>query len=141
MSGRQSGAVEWRGRSAVDSDGERIGSIDEIYVDSETGEPAWLAVETGLFGSKVSFIPVAEARDAGRDVHVPYYKQQVEDGPNAYPDGELSEEAEAGLCRYYGLDRAETGAGRAGHERGRALRRHVVNEHVQQAVPRQRRES
>jgi uncharacterized protein (TIGR02271 family) len=107
MSPTQSAVAEWRGRNAVDSDGEKIGSIDEIYMDTETGKPEWLAVKTGLFGSKVSFIPIAEARDAGGDVHVPYYKQQVKDAPNADPDGELSQEEEASLYRHYGLDYSE----------------------------------
>jgi uncharacterized protein (TIGR02271 family) len=107
MSTTQSAVAEWRGRKAVDRDGEKIGSIDEIYMDTETGRPEWLAVKTGLFGSKVSFIPIAEARDAGDDVYVPYYKQQVKDAPNADPDGELSQEEEASLYRYYGLDYSE----------------------------------
>jgi uncharacterized protein (TIGR02271 family) len=107
MSTTHSAVAEWRGRKAVDPDGEKIGSIDEIYMDTETGRPEWLAVKTGLLGSRVSFIPIAEARDAGGDVHVPYYKQQVKDAPNADPDGELSQEEEGSLYRHYGLDYPE----------------------------------
>jgi uncharacterized protein (TIGR02271 family) len=108
MSPTESAVAEWRGRNAVDSDGDKIGRIDEIYMDSETGKPEWLAVKTGLLGSKVSFIPIAEASDAGGDVRVPYDKQQVKDAPNAEADGELSQEEEASLYRHYGLDYSET---------------------------------
>jgi uncharacterized protein (TIGR02271 family) len=108
MSPTESAVAEWRGRNAVDSDGDKIGTIDEIYMDTETGKPEWLAVKTGLLGSKVSFIPIAEASDAGGDVRVPYDKQQVKDAPNAEADGELSQEEEAGLYRHYGLDYSET---------------------------------
>jgi uncharacterized protein (TIGR02271 family) len=97
----------WRGRDAVDSDGEKIGTIDEIYMDAETGKPEWLAVKTGMFGSKVSFIPIAEAGEANGDVRVPFDKQQVKDAPKAEADGELSQEEEAGLYRHYGLDYSE----------------------------------
>ena len=53
----ESAVAEWRGRNAVDSDGDKIGSIDEIYMDAETGKPEWLAVKTGMFGSKVELRP------------------------------------------------------------------------------------
>jgi uncharacterized protein (TIGR02271 family) len=97
----------WRGGTAVDRDGEKIGMIDEIYADAETGKPEWLAVKTGMFGTKVSFVPIAEASDADGDVRVPYDKQQVKDAPQAEPDGELSQDEEAGLYRHYGLQYSE----------------------------------
>ena len=106
-------AIAWRSKTAVDSDGEKIGTIEEIYLDAETNQPEWIAVKTGLFGSKVSFIPIAEATDAGGDVRVPYSKAQVKDSPNADPDGRLSQREEGELYRHYGLDygksRSDTG--------------------------------
>jgi uncharacterized protein (TIGR02271 family) len=107
MSPTQSAVAKWRGRNAVDSDGNKIGSIDEIYLDAETGKPEWLAVKTGLFGTKVSFMPIAEARDTGAEVQVPYDKQQVKDAPNAEADSELSQQEEASLYRHYGLGYSE----------------------------------
>jgi uncharacterized protein (TIGR02271 family) len=60
-----------------------------------------------LFGSKVSFIPLAEATESGGEVWVPYDKQQVKDAPNAEADGELSQEEEAALYSHYGLEYSE----------------------------------
>jgi uncharacterized protein (TIGR02271 family) len=107
MTPTESAVAAWRGREAVASDGEKIGTIDEIYMDAETGKPEWLAVKTGMFGSKVSFIPIAEASDANGDVRVPYDEQQVKDAPKAEADGELSQEEESGLYSHYGLDYSE----------------------------------
>jgi uncharacterized protein (TIGR02271 family) len=107
MTHKESAVAEWRGRNAVDRDGDKIGSIEEIYMDADTGKPEWLAVKTGLFGTKVSFVPIAEARDADGDVRLPYDKQQVKDAPNADADGELSQDEEASLYRHYGLDYSE----------------------------------
>ena len=42
-------AYEWRGRDVVGSDGEKIGTVDEIYLDTTTGDPEWLSINTGLF--------------------------------------------------------------------------------------------
>src|SRR3954452_11014551 len=101
-------AVAWRGRNAVDADGSKIGTIEEVYLDADTDRPEWLAVKTGLFGSKISFVPVAEATDAGGDVRVPYSKDQVKDAPHAEPDNQLSQQEEAQLYRHYGLDYGES---------------------------------
>ena len=103
----ESAVAAWRGRNAVDSDGDKIGSIDEIYIDAETGRPEWLAVKTGMFGSKVSFVPIAQASESNGDVRLPYDKQQVKDAPNAEADGELSQDEEAALYSHYGLDYSE----------------------------------
>jgi uncharacterized protein (TIGR02271 family) len=107
MNTTQSAVAEWRGSNAVDSDGEKIGTIEEIYMDAETGRPEWLAVKTGMFGSKLSFVPIAEASAANGDVQVPYDMQHVKDAPNAEADGELSQEEEANLYSHYGLDYSE----------------------------------
>src|SRR5215212_9054915 len=51
----------WQGRTLVDRDGGRIGTIDAIYLDDRTGQPEWALVNTGLFGIKSSFVPLAQA--------------------------------------------------------------------------------
>jgi uncharacterized protein (TIGR02271 family) len=94
----------WEGRSLLDRDGSRIGPIDAIYLDDQTGEPEWGLVNTGLFGTKASFVPLAQATQTGQDVGVPYDKQLVKDAPRVDPDGHLSEAEERQLWRHYGLD-------------------------------------
>ena len=61
-------ALAWRGRTAVDANGDKIGNIEEIYLDADTNEPEWLAVKTGLFGTKLSFVPIAEASERDGEV-------------------------------------------------------------------------
>jgi uncharacterized protein (TIGR02271 family) len=97
-----------RGLEVVDRDGDKIGKVDEIYLDQQTSQPEWLAVKTGLFGSNVSFIPLAQATTEGDVVRVPFEKSHVKDAPNADPDGELSQDEEARLYRHYGLDYGES---------------------------------
>jgi uncharacterized protein (TIGR02271 family) len=94
----------WEGRAMVDGDGDRIGNIDAIYVDDQTGEPEWALVHTGLFGAKSTFVPLAQASDRNSDVQVPYQKQLVKDAPRIDPDQHLSEAEEQQLWAHYGLD-------------------------------------
>jgi uncharacterized protein (TIGR02271 family) len=103
----------WQGRTLVDRDGDRIGSIDAIYLDDHTGEPEWALVNTGLFGTNASFVPLAQATAAGDNVRVPYDKQLVKDAPRIDPDGHLSEAEERQLWRHYGLDYDRTTRRRA----------------------------
>ena len=104
----------WRGHDVVDPSGDKIGEIADIYLDEQTDQPEWLAVRTGFFGRRVSFVPLAEAQPSGEYVAVPYTKDQVKDAPHADPDeGLLSEAEEARLYEYYGLPysdiRSDTG--------------------------------
>ena len=94
----------WEGRTMVDRDMGRIGSIEAIYLDDRTGQPEWALVNTGLFGTKSSFVPLTQATLTGDDVRVPYDKQLVKDAPRVDPDQHLSEAEERQLWRHYGLD-------------------------------------
>jgi uncharacterized protein (TIGR02271 family) len=94
----------WQGRTMVDPAGDKLGTIDGIYLDDQTGQPEWALVYTGLFTAKTTFVPLAQARDTGDSVQVPYDKQQVIDAPTMQADGQLSQEDEAELYRHYGLD-------------------------------------
>jgi uncharacterized protein (TIGR02271 family) len=112
----------WEGRTLLDRDGSRIGRIDAIYLDDQTGQPEWALVTTGLFGTKASFVPLAQATQTDDDVRVPYDKQLVKDAPRVDPDGQLSEAEERQLWRHYGLDydrttrRRATGRGAVGRD-------------------------
>jgi uncharacterized protein (TIGR02271 family) len=93
----------WIGRQLVGADHDKIGKIDQVYVDRQTGEPKFLAVKTGLFGSNVSLVPVDDARGHRDEVEVPYDKDQVKDAPNIDADAELSAQEEQRLYEHYGL--------------------------------------
>ncbi len=103
----------WQDRTMVDRDGDRVGRIDAIYLDDQTGQPEWALVNTGLFGTKSSFVPLAQATPTGEDVRVPYDKQLVKDAPRVDPDQRLSEDEERQLWRHYGLDYDRTTRRRA----------------------------
>jgi uncharacterized protein (TIGR02271 family) len=114
------------GATVVDASGGKIGKVGQVYVDDRTGQPDWVTVKTGLFGTNESFVPLAAARlERGRLV-VGVTKDQVSGAPQADQDGHISERDEMEIYRYYGLSRAESGsagygtgaAGGAGYETG-----------------------
>ena len=155
----------WRGVDVYGQGDDKIGEIADIYLDRQSGEPEWLAVLTGLLGSKVSFVPIADAVRTEQAVVVPFTKDMVKDAPNVDADGELAPEEERRLYDHYGVtwgefadeeperpagdhslgpetDTAMTRSeeemvvGTRQEETGRArLRKYIVTEDVQRTVP------
>jgi uncharacterized protein (TIGR02271 family) len=103
-------AYDWQGRTVIDRNGDKIGKIDALYVDQQIDKPEWALVNTGLFGTRSSFVPIAGASPRGEDVMVQVEVQQVKDAPKMDTDEELSEQQEAELFRHYGIDYTEDGS-------------------------------
>lgn len=101
-----------QGGKVVDSDGAKIGSIGHIYLDDRSGQPVWATVNTGLFGTSESIVPLQDARVVGQDLSVPYTRDRVRDAPQVHVDDHLVIEHEQELYRYYevsydGADRVD----------------------------------
>jgi uncharacterized protein (TIGR02271 family) len=149
-----------RGQDLIGRNDEKLGTIEEIYLDSDTDQPEWALVTTGLFGSKQSFVPIGGASRDGDGVRVLFDKATVKDAPKVDPDGRLSEREEQELYRHYGLDYNREGTrpqdatddamtrseeelrvGTTEREAGRVrLRKYVVEDEVTQTVPVRREE-
>jgi len=98
-------ALAWRGRTVLDRDGEKIGTLGEILLDGRTDLPAWGGVRTGLFGRKESYLPLDELREVeGEALQAPFAKEQVVDAPGVDPDVAMGPEDEATLYRHYGRE-------------------------------------
>jgi len=93
------------GQTAYGSNGEKLGKVGRVFLDNASGLPEWVTVETGLFGSRESFVPASEAVLGDEGLTVPFTKDAVKEAPQVDADqGELSPEEEAELYRHYQLD-------------------------------------
>ena len=102
------------GQDVYDESGEKIGSAAEVYLDDETGQPEWVTVRTGLFGTKESFVPIRNADLTNDGVRVPVSKTQVKEAPKIDTEGHLSPQEEQELYRYYGMGTGTQTTGMAG---------------------------
>jgi hypothetical protein len=93
----------WIGTTLVDDDDCKLGTIEAIYFNEETGQPEWMAVKTGLFGTKHNFVPLADAMPTEDAIRTPYDKSQIDDAPKVDPDEDLREDQVLELYSYYGL--------------------------------------
>src|SRR3954468_10751450 len=97
-------AREVIGTTAYSADGDKIGKVGQLFLDDETGRPEFVTVNTGLFGTKETFLPIAEASISGDQLVVPFTKDKVKDAPNVDADGgHLDRPEEQPLYEYYGM--------------------------------------
>ncbi|WP_286737725.1 PRC and DUF2382 domain-containing protein [Kocuria sp. UBA1838] len=128
--------------TAYGSDGDKIGKVEQVFLDDNSGEPTFLTVNTGLFGAKENFVPVKGARQDGDRVVLPYTKDVIKDAPKVDADQHLSPAEEEELYRYYELnyddgrtagtdrDRTTAAAGTAGVAGTAAADRDVADRDV-----------
>ena len=164
MSVNMNDPAQLNGTTVVGGDGEKLGNVDAVYYDNATDRAEWVAVRSGLFGTRVTLVPLRRADYTGAELRVPFDKVQLRNAPHHDPGNELSSTDEADLYRYYGIDYSDTAGGftatseqdgdpswgddamtrseehlRVGttaDEVGRArLRKRVVTEHQQVTVP------
>jgi len=99
-----------------DPDGDKIGTVKQVYLDDGDGRPLFVSVATGLFGTSESFVPLEGADLVGEELRVRYSKEQVKDAPRIEADGALSEDEQERLFRHYGLGGGATSGGVLGSD-------------------------
>ncbi|MGW2858955.1 DUF2382 domain-containing protein [Streptomyces sp. NPDC001205] len=89
-----------------DTGGHKIGHAKHVFLDGATGQPDWVSVKTGLFGTNESFVPIENATVVDGRLEVPFAKDKIKDAPNVDIDsgGRLSEQEERRLYQYYGMN-------------------------------------
>jgi uncharacterized protein (TIGR02271 family) len=108
-------AQQFIGRTAVDSEGSKIGKIGQVYLADQTGEPVWITVTTGMLGTRQSFAPIYGSEFEGDQVRLAVSKDLVKDAPSIDDDGHMEAGEQDALYRHYA---AYLGAGQAGGEAG-----------------------
>lgn len=98
------------GLTAYDRTGEKIGSVERVYLDDRTGNADWVTVKTGLFGMKETFVPLKGATHDTDRLNVRYTKEAVKDAPRVDADQHLDEAEKNELYTHYGMTRPAAGA-------------------------------
>lgn len=111
-----------QGDPVYSSDGEKIGQVEEIFLDIDTQKPEWIGVGTGFLRMKRVLVPIHGATRVEDGFSVPYTKDQIQGSPDV-DDDDISQETERELYSYYGLSysesRSDTGLPEGGPRTGR----------------------
>jgi hypothetical protein len=97
--------AEWHGKMLVDRDGEKIGKLQDVYVDVETDEPQFGTVKEGFIGRHLTFVPLGGIQIGPDDLQVAVTKDQVQSAPNIETHGEeLSQADESTLYHHFEMN-------------------------------------
>ena len=97
--------AEWRGKDLVDCEGDKIGKLQDVYVDVETDEAIFGTVKEGLIGRHLTFVPLVGITIGPESLQAPVTSEQVKGAPEIALDGdELSQQDESNLYHYYKLN-------------------------------------
>ena len=108
--------TEARGAPVYDDAGEKIGSVEEIFYDNDSGQPKWIGIGTGFLGGKRVLVPLESAQLDDDGLRVPYEKSLVKDSPDIDSD-EISEQTEQELYAYYQLSGQSSARGKRSKDR------------------------
>ncbi|SRR5579884_34279 len=94
--------AEWHGQMLIDRDGERIGKLEDVYVDVETDEPQFGTVKEGFFNRHLTFVPLKVIHIGPNGLQVDVTKEQIRSAPDLDLHGEeLSQAGESALYHYF----------------------------------------
>jgi sporulation protein YlmC with PRC-barrel domain len=93
-----------RGMDVRTTDGDKIGTVKDVYLDAEARHARYLAVKTGWF-SGTSVVPIDDVTYVdGEDesyVVVPYSADQIKNAPSFGDEDELTAERERAIYDHY----------------------------------------
>jgi uncharacterized protein YrrD len=97
--------AEWQGKTLIDRDGDKIGKLEDVYVDVENDEPMFGTVKEGRLSRHLTFVPLEGVTIGPDNLQVSVSKEQVKDAPNLEVEGEeLSQAGESALYHHYQLN-------------------------------------
>ncbi|MDA8071576.1 MAG: PRC-barrel domain-containing protein [Actinomycetota bacterium] len=97
--------AEWHGKMLVDCNGEKIGKLQDVYVDVETDEPQFATVKEGLIGRHLTFVPLGGVQVGPDGLQVAVTKDRVRSAPDIEMHGEeLSQADESTLYHHFELN-------------------------------------
>ena len=97
----------WIGSALINPDGRRLGTIEDIYRHAQSGRAQWVVVRVGRFGSRRSFVPLADARRTPEGIVTPYSKSQIASAPKVDAEEQLRDEQVIEMYRHYDLPHDE----------------------------------
>lgn len=89
--------------TAYDVNGDKVGSVQDVYVNDTSGQPDFISVNHGLFGTGTSIVPLRGHSLRDGDLHLAFPKDRIEDAPDLDDNGHLTTNDQDALYRHYAL--------------------------------------
>lgn len=89
--------------TAFDVDGDKVGGVQDVYVNDTSGQPDFVSVNHGLFGAGTSIVPLRGHTLRDGELHLAFPKDRIEDAPDLDENGHLTTADQDAFYRHYGL--------------------------------------
>ncbi len=86
-----------------DSKGKKLGDVNDVHLEKESGIPAWITVSLGLLNSRKHYAPLANSRFEREELHLAWTRSEIADAPSTASASVLSAAEESSLIDYYKL--------------------------------------
>jgi hypothetical protein len=113
-------AMGWLGAEVAELSGDPIGQVQGIFVDADSGEPAWLVARLGRRRrARIVALPFANCAGAPFGVWVAQEGDAIRSAPVVDPTRPLRREHELTICAHFGIgEKVGRAAAVGGREEG-----------------------
>jgi hypothetical protein len=113
-------AMDWLGADVAELDGNAVGQVHGVFVDADSGEPAWLVARLGRRRrARVVAVPFSSCAGAPFGVWVAQEGDAIRSAPVVDPARPLRREHELTICAHFGIgEKVGRAAAVAGREEG-----------------------
>jgi hypothetical protein len=113
-------AMGWVGAEIAGLGGDSIGQVQGVFVDADSGEPAWLVARLGRRRrARVVALPFANCAGAPFGVWIAQEGDAIRSAPVVDPTRPLRREHELTICAHFGIaEKVGRAAAVAGREEG-----------------------
>lgn len=98
-------ASDWLGKVIVDTNGDKIGKLHDVYVDVENDTPQFGTVKEGFLDRHLTFVPLVGVVVGPDELRVTVLKEQVKSAPDLNLQGqEMSQADESALYHHFEMN-------------------------------------
>lgn len=123
---------DWVGQEVVDSDGEKLGKLEDVLFGAGSRDAVAATVQSGLLGRRHYLLPLQGSTVTRTSVRVAFTKDQLEDAPQVEPGADVSGSERDAAGQHFGIDLSGSGALESGA--ARAAREAEAREAKERAV-------
>jgi hypothetical protein len=100
---------KYEGYTVYDNGGEKIGKVDDLFVDDADREE-YIGVKTGFLGTKSTLIPteIVRVNEADRRIEVSESKERIKGAPSFDDDEDITPDYEASIRDHFGLEESRS---------------------------------
>jgi hypothetical protein len=91
------------GYNLTDAEGNKLGSVDSVWLNGTTSDPEFVGVKTTPLIGKTHIVPLRDAQidNDNQTIEVPYTQDQIKGAPAYDPNTVLSQDVQSEIYDYY----------------------------------------